>query len=475
MPTKETVEDVTELIRARIESVFESPWDDDVYKAPDIPPKKLRNAIGAYAEGVDPERVVALHDWTLLGGAKDGSIFTDATLYLKPSFAEPEVYPYRGINKVTLVEGDGEDDDSGSLALEYEDGTIRSITHGDYFNLPRLKEFFLAIVEANKRGLTREVDGFVIVQDMGPETKLSFIGALAWLTWQDDRQIDSREMTELQVLLTQLDFDAPLRARARSLIGNSDELDATSLVDNMKSTAPSGSEVALGVALIRDAIRVHRATSQGPALKNGGVVKLAKLLAINEEQIELIEAACQHDEKILSGELSDSELKEQAKELAAKASAVGIPIAAVYLSGSVVGLSAAGITSGLAGLGLGGVLGLSSMVTGVGVVVLLGVGAYKGVRWLSGGSQRSKASRREFMLKEVLLVHQKAISNLGEDIAYFAQELVELTRDSNIRRAQVEALGRKVQLLASTIHTLRAKEDVFELALQEEVQATVDA
>ena len=81
------------------------------------------------------------------------------------------------------------------------------------------------------------------------------------------------------------------------------------------------------------------------------------------------------DRKILSGDIKDSDIVNGMKDLAANAAAVGIPIVAVYLSGSAVGLSAVGITSGLAALGLGGVLGLSSMVTGIGVAILIGVGA----------------------------------------------------------------------------------------------------
>ena len=48
------------------------------------------------------------------------------------------------------------------------------------------------------------------------------------------------------------------------------------------------------------------------------------------------------DEKILAGELSDSQIADAAKGMAAQATAVGVPVAAVYLSGSVTGLSAAG-------------------------------------------------------------------------------------------------------------------------------------
>jgi hypothetical protein len=67
--------------------------------------------------------------------------------------------------------------------------------------------------------------------------------------------------------------------------------------------------------------------------------------------------AIQQDFKMLREDFSDDALKRSMKELTAKAGAVGVPLAAVYLSGSVIGMSAAGITSGLATLGLGGVLG----------------------------------------------------------------------------------------------------------------------
>ena len=78
---------------------------------------------------------------------------------------------------------------------------------------------------------------------------------------------------------------------------------------------------------------------------------------------------------ILNKRKNDSQIAKSFKDIAAKAGAVGVPLAAIYFSGSVVGFSAAGITSGLATMGLGGLLGFSGMVTGIGTVVLIGVGA----------------------------------------------------------------------------------------------------
>jgi len=46
-----------------------------LYLAPDIPPAKLRGALGDFAGGVAAEDVLALYDGTLLGSAKDGVVF----------------------------------------------------------------------------------------------------------------------------------------------------------------------------------------------------------------------------------------------------------------------------------------------------------------------------------------------------------------------------------------------------------------
>ena len=46
-----------------------------LFVSPDIPPKKVHNAIQDYAKKASPGRVVALYDATLLGSGKDGAVF----------------------------------------------------------------------------------------------------------------------------------------------------------------------------------------------------------------------------------------------------------------------------------------------------------------------------------------------------------------------------------------------------------------
>ena len=152
--------------------------------------------------------------------------------------------------------------------------------------------------------------------------------------------------------------------------------------------------------------------------------------------------------------MSDSQIAATAKDLTARATAVGVPLGAIYLAGSVTGLSAAGITSGLAALGLGGVLGLSAMVSGIGVAIIVGGTAYKGVRWVLGGSERYRVSLRELMLQEVLRTHQGAIINLGEDMSHFGKRIAVLSQEAERHGDAIDKLSWEVTLLSRSAGAL---------------------
>lgn len=313
----------------------------------------------------------------------------------------------------------------------------------------------------------------VVVSELPEGVKRCYLETLVWLTYQDDRVIDEREVCELQVLATQLDCQVETRRALRDAIADPGNLDPESLVSEMRELPRTRSETRddLGFSLLKDAVRLGLATSPNgsPALAEG-IRRLADLLGISGRQLDFIEEACVQDRKILDGRISDRRLETIAKDLAAKSAAVGVPITAVYLSGSVTGLSAAGITSGLAALGLGGVLGLSAMISGLGIAVVGGAVIYRGTRWFMGRSGRARSARRELMLQEVLRVHQKAISNLAEDIAHFADRLVGLTGDVERNQLLIERLSSELALLGRALARLRQREHAFEDDLQAETE-----
>ena len=114
--------------------------------------------------------------------------------------------------------------------------------------------------------------------------------------------------------------------------------------------------------------------------EENALARLADHLDIADEQAR---ALMDFAEAAIEAEKAEGEAREAKKKVvesaASNLAAAGVPIAAVAVSGKVAGLSAAGITSGLAALGFG-----FGMATGVGVVAALGVGSYVGVKKLFG-------------------------------------------------------------------------------------------
>jgi hypothetical protein len=73
--------------------------DCHLFLRPDIPAKKLTNAIAAYAPEATPDDVVALVDDTVVGSGKDGGLLTHSTLYAHEIASEP-----RHIDVTTITE-----------------------------------------------------------------------------------------------------------------------------------------------------------------------------------------------------------------------------------------------------------------------------------------------------------------------------------------------------------------------------------
>jgi len=60
-----------------------------LYVAPQIPDKKLRNALRDYASGIAAEDVLVLYYATLMGSAKDGAVFTRDRFVFQNNDLEP--------------------------------------------------------------------------------------------------------------------------------------------------------------------------------------------------------------------------------------------------------------------------------------------------------------------------------------------------------------------------------------------------
>src|SRR5262249_55148580 len=109
--------------------------------APDIPEKKLNNAVKAFGYSGSVSHIVALLDNTLFGSGKEGLLFTGQQLFHKAVLTDPVCVPYTSIDAVRHVvdfTGAKKDKKVESVEIALQDGgkvAIAGLMECDYGTL----------------------------------------------------------------------------------------------------------------------------------------------------------------------------------------------------------------------------------------------------------------------------------------------------------------------------------------------------
>lgn len=220
-------------------------------------------------------------------------------------------------------------------------------------------------------------------------------------------------------------------------------------------------------SVVRDMISIALADNYMSSDERALIEEVAgAFYGINKQKvIEDAKKAIESDKLFIEGKIDISEYEKRMKDVVSGLGAVGVPVTAIYFAGSVTGLSAAGITSGLAALGLGGILGLSSMVTGIGVAVLMGVTTYKAMRWILGSKERELKRKREELIQQVIRAHNKAINKLSNRYQELSQKLSKLLKSHEASKKEIELLKEKVNAYKEAFEYLSyEKQQIEQLA-----------
>lgn len=276
-----------------------------------------------------------------------------------------------------------------------------------------------------------------------------------------DKEYKPQEVSDLYLLMTQLDLNASARREVREFldIGNKD---LPALLDEIVSKVQGEDRDIVAFSVVKDLIRVAMVDGAYSDEEKSVVKDTAKRYygLEAEEKIKLAEEVAKGDDDFIRGKFSTvDQLVEHGKKVAAGATAVGVPIAAVYFTGTV-GLSCVGITSGLGALGMGGIaaLGLNPMTAGIGVVVLMGVGTYAGVHYGLSLTDREKEKKRESLIQEIVKLHQRAIAALAEDVNEMATRQEKLAGQSDANRSLLDKLKSEMGILKFAIDDLKVRE-----------------
>ena len=120
-------------------------------------------------------------------------------------------------------------------------------------------------------------------------------------------------------------------------------------------------------------------------------------------------------------------------------------------------MSAAGITSGLATLGMG-----MGMTGGIAVVAIIGVLSYKGVKHLTGSNELDKYKTRELMLHDVLKQTQKTISLIIDDVNYVVQKLNDALLNHVNQTEKIEKLSNMVAQFQGALKSVDSKNNQYQ-------------
>lgn len=262
------------------------------------------------------------------------------------------------------------------------------------------------------------------IKQLPEEQRVSFYGALFAMA-DIDEQI---EREELDLIYEMLDTEGLSEDARRRLYAYA--IEPPTLQNCLEELQHAPEVIRFG--LMMNLVEVSISDRLFLDLEEEALFKAQQLLRVSDKQLAAMKESAEKIRYVRERGIDDNHAAQMLKSAFSGLTAVGVPIAAVFYSGSVIGLSAAGITSGLAALGLG-----FGMVPGIGIAILAGTGVFLGVRGIL--NVRNKNTKRDHQ-RERERKAQLAMQNLQETINMLIDQMADLQRGASDARANKEAI-----------------------------------
>src|SRR5699024_4178454 len=196
---------------------------------------------------------------------------------------------------------------------------------------------------------------------------------------------------------------------------------------------------------------------------------MLKRLNMTDDQIKFTVRKLKAEKEILENRLTDNQIKEVAKELAAIAGGAGVSLGALAITGAVSGIGASG-SSGLMALGF--TLCTGGLFLGLAAVTTAGYGMYKGVKYFSGTDESEKYGNSIQTINDRISQLRIANTYIMEDINWlsnksikFAEKLKESNELSNELYQELEFIITQNQSLADAGALIETEETFSEYEL----------
>jgi uncharacterized tellurite resistance protein B-like protein len=292
-----------------------------------------------------------------------------------------------------------------------------------------------------------------------PESdRLAFYGALFAMALVDG----SIDKEELELIYEMMDLEGMTESGKRKVQSYiMERLNLSDLWGFLRSLASADEQLRYGLMI--NLVHTAWANDELDSNEEKAIFLAQRELKVSNKQLDEIKKFIEKVREIRDRGIDDNYAADAIKTAAAGLSAVGVPITAVFFSGSVIGLSAAGITSGLAALGA--LVGLGGMIPGIGVAIVLGAGIFMGVNKLldTGDESKKKQLQAEKERKAQLVIQnmQAAINLLVEKIANLQEKAMNLEASAADAVASREAIKLSMERLRLMQQSVAKRKQAF--------------
>lgn len=283
----------------------------------------------------------------------------------------------------------------------------------------------------------------VNVNTMTSEQQVAFYGLLFHAA-AIDTEMSSDELSQIFEICDLTGLNKEDQQRVRMFI-----VEPPNLVDCLRPLISMDESLRFGILMA--VIDVLLADDMLTREETELIENIRKNMHITSEQVEQMIKFLRNVKRLKESGLDDNELEKGIKNAAAGLAGVGVPLAAVYFSGSVIGFSAAGITSGLAAVGLG--LG---MVPGIGILVVIGAATFFSISYLCG--QKKKTAKQTAQAERERKA-QLVIKNLQLTINAIIERMDNLqtsAREAETNREIINLLRERLHKLLQVVNRRKA-------------------
>lgn len=456
--------DINQMIRTSVTSMIAN--EDKYFLAPNIPEKKLNNALKSISPNGKPEYVIAIIDTTIFNTCREGLVFYGDSFSYNTLLHSQETIQYHEIENVHLKN----EITTNRKGKEVVKPKFTIHAAGKKYTLPelllaeintkKLESFLQEIIVINKKAI-EDIDEDIYVKEnqllplemMEEEVKVDYVKALANFLLSEKDEIDAIENAELISFMVKINLNAEKRLNIRKYLYEGAPEPITDIFKRLEDETSSTEFEVIKQSLVKDILSMYKINSAVEQWRtNTTINRILESINISHDEVEVIIESLKKTEDIINQRLDDTEITKQMKDISAKALAVGVPMTALYFTG-MTGVSAAGITSGLAGMGFK-IFGLSKMFTGIGTIALIGAGAYQGAKHFTGLKDIENNKQREVLIQQIIRNQQATLNSIIEDINHISTELIEALKigEENKQKAiQVAHLLSKYTNSAKTV------------------------